>query len=257
MLICAGAGLAQGILLVMRFAYVVSALFVAAGMAGAGWLIGDGFVKSREPTRYVTVKGLSEREVQADLGFWPIRFVATGATLDVARAALERSEASVRAFLRGKGFAEEDIDVQNIMVEDRAAGYNAGQTPDEFRFVLTEDMLVTSGNVQELADASRSVADLLKSGVVFSSDAYSAGASFIFTGINDLKNEMLAEATQRAKEAATQLATESGARVGDLQTVNQGVFEILPAVEIPNDRPEKQINKKVRVVSTITYFLTD
>ncbi len=241
----------------MRFVYVVSALLVAAGIAGAGWLIGDGFVKSREPARYVTVKGLSEREVKADLGFWPVRFVATGASLDVARAALERSEASVRSFLKARGFADEDIDVQNIMVEDRAAGYNAGQTPDEFRFVLTEDMLVTSGKVEELGDASRSVADLIKSGVVFSSDAWSAGASFIFTGLNDLKNQMLAEATQRAREAATQLATESGAKVGDIQTVNQGIFEILPAVEIPNDRPEKQINKKVRVVTTITYFLTD
>lgn len=241
----------------MRFVYLLSALLVAAGIAGAGWLMGDSLVRSREPLRYVTVKGLSEREVKADLGFWPVRFVATGATLDLARAALERSEASVRAFLKGKGFEDADIDVQNIMVEDRAAGYNAGQTPDEYRFVLTEDMLVTSSKVDELAEASKGVADLLKSGVVFSSDAWSAGASFIFTGIADLKNQMLAEATQRAKESANQLATESGAKVGDIQTVNQGIFEILPAVEIPNDRPEKQIAKKVRVVATITYFLTD
>jgi hypothetical protein len=163
----------------------------------------------------------------------------------------------VRSFLKGKGFEDTDIAVQNIMVEDRAAGYNSGQTPDEYRFVLTEDLLVTSNNVDALADASKGVADLLKSGVVFSSDAWSAGASFIFTGIADLKNEMLAEATTRAKESATQLAQESGAQVGKIETVNQGIFEILPAVEIPNDRPEKQIAKKVRVVTTITYFLTD
>ncbi len=118
-------------------------------------------------------------------------------------------------------------------------------------------MLVTTDRVQDLAEASRSVADLLRQGVVFSSDAYSAGASFVFTGINDLKSEMLTEATQRAKETAEQFATESGAQVGDIQTANQGVFEILPAVEIPNDRPEKQIDKKVRVVTTITYFLVD
>jgi hypothetical protein len=239
----------------MRIVYLLCALFIAAGIGGAGWFVGDSLVKSREPLRYVTVKGLSEREVRADLGFWPIRFVATGATLEDARAALQRSEASVRSYLTGQSFANEEIAVQNIQVEDRAAGYNAGSTPDQFRFVLTEDMLVTSSKVNELAAASRGVADLIGSGVVFSSDAYSAGASFVFTGINGLKNEMLAEATQRAKESAEQLANESGATVGDIQTVNQGVFEILPAVEIPNDRPEKQIDKRVRVVSTITYFL--
>ena len=239
----------------MPFFNVISAIVLAAGIAFAGWWVGDSLVESREPSRYVTVKGLSERDVMADLGFWPIRFTATGATLDDARAALERSEAATRSFLEGKCFVADDIEVQNILVEDRAAGYNAGTTPDEFRFVLTEDMLVTSDKVDALAEASKGVADLLKAGVVFSVDSYSAGASFVFTGINGLKNEMLAEATQRAKEAATQLATESGATVGAIQTVNQGIFEILPAVEIPNDRPEKQINKKVRVVSTITYFL--
>ena len=68
---------------------------------------------------------------------------------------------------------------------------------------------------------------------------------------------MLAEATTRARETAETFAKQSGAKVGAIQTANQGVFEILPAIAIPNDRPEKQIDKKVRVVTTITYFLTD
>lgn len=241
----------------MKLVGIVAALCVAVGIALSGWFVGTSLVESRQPLRTVTVKGLSERAVQADLGFWPIRFVATGATLETARASLERADGSVRTFLADRGFAETEIQVQNVLVEDRAAGYNAGSTPDEYRFVLTEDMLVTTERVTDLAEASRSVADLLRQGVVFSADAYSAGASFVFTGINDLKSDMLTEATQRARETAEQFATESGAQVGDIQTANQGVFEVLPAVEIPNDRPEKQIDKKVRVVSTITYFLVD
>jgi uncharacterized protein len=241
----------------MKLVGVVAALLLAAGIAGAGWFVGTSLVESRQPLRTVTVKGLSERAVEANLGFWPVRFVATGATLDEARVSLGNAEGAVMGFLADRGFAEDEIQVQNVLVEDRAAGYNAGSTPDQYRFVLTEDLLVTTDKVAELAEASRSVADLLRQGVVFSSDAYSAGASFVFTGINDLKSEMLTEATQRAKETAEQFAVESGAQVGDIQTANQGVFEILPAVEIPNDRPEKQIDKKVRVVTTITYFLVD
>lgn len=68
---------------------------------------------------------------------------------------------------------------------------------------------------------------------------------------------MLSEATKRARDAAEQFATESGAKVGAIQNANQGVIEITPLVEIPNDRPEKQIEKKVRVVTTITYLLVD
>jgi hypothetical protein len=235
---------------------VIAGGLVGLGVATGGFLAGESLVKSRLGFRTVTVKGLAEREVKADLGFWPVRFVATGPTLEEARARLETSERSVRGFLATHGFGDGDMQVQNIQVEDRMAGYNAGNTPEDARFVLTEDMLVKTAEVDKLAQASRMIGDLLKSGVVFSADAYNAGPSFVFTRVNDLKGDMLTEATRRAREAADKFAAESGAKVGDIQNANQGIIEINPAVEIPNDRPEKQIDKKVRVVTTITYFLT-
>ncbi|HWJ88054.1 MAG TPA: SIMPL domain-containing protein [Pelagibacterium sp.] len=234
---------------------ILSALLVAIGIALAGYLAGQALIASREPIRTVTVKGLSERNVMADLGYWPIKFVATGPTLEAARSQLEQADTAVRRFLVEAGFPEESMNVQNILVEDRLAGYNASGTPDEARFVLTEEFIVTSADVSAIAEAARNVGDLLRSGVVFSSDNYNAGPSYIFTAINDLKTDMLAEATQRAREAAEQFAVEADATVGTIQTANQGVFEILAAVDIPDQRSEKQIDKKVRVVTTITYFL--
>ncbi|RDE09963.1 SIMPL domain-containing protein [Pelagibacterium lacus] len=234
---------------------IVAALLVALGLAAAGALAGQALIDSRQPIRTVTVKGLSERNVTADLAYWPIKFVATGPTLEDARAELERADASVRQFLAGLGFAEEAMSVQNILVEDRLAGYNASNTPDMARFVLTEEFIVTSGDVPAIAQASRDVGELLRAGVVFSSDSYNAGPSYIFTALNEHKADMLAEATQRAREAASQFAVEADAEVGTIQTANQGVFEILAAVDIPDQRAEKQIEKKLRVVTTITYFL--
>lgn len=236
---------------------VIAGGLIGLGVASGGFLAGESLVKSRLGFRTVTVKGLSEREVKADLGFWPVRFVVTGSTLEDARGRLEASQAAVMSFLTERGFTPADMQVQNIQVEDRMAGYNASQTPEDTRFVLTEDILVRSNDVEKLSDASRMVGDLLKSGVVFSADSYNAGPSFVFTKVNELKGEMLTEATKRAREAAEKFAQESGAKVGDIQSANQGIVEINPAVEIPNDRPEKQIDKKVRVVTTITYFLND
>ena len=239
------------------FSTIIAGGLIGLGIASGGFLAGESLVKSRLGYRVVTVKGLSERSVQADLGFWPVRFLVTGATLEDARGRLEASEAAVKVFLKDSGFAAGDVQVQNIQVEDRLAGYNTNQPPEDSRFVLTEDILVKSADVQKLADASRKVGDLLKSGVVFSADSYNAGPSFVFTKVNELKGEMLTEATKRAREAAVQFATESGAKVGVIQNANQGIIEINPAVDIPNDRPDKQIDKKVRVVTTITYLLTD
>src|SRR5690554_6299617 len=125
----------------------LSALIIAIGIAGAGWFVADGVITSREPLRTVTVKGLAERTVLADLGFWPVRFVATGPDLEQARASLERSEAAVRQFLEQRGFQDSEMKVQNITVEDRLAGYYNNPNPGDVRFVLTQDLLVTSANV--------------------------------------------------------------------------------------------------------------
>jgi hypothetical protein len=233
---------------------LLAAGILAAGVAGAGFLGGQSLVHSRLGFRTVTVKGLAERPVKADLGFWPIRFVATGGTLEEARQRLETSEAAVRAYLTAKGFKPENIQVKNIRVQDKAADYSQGYAADA-RFILNEDILVTSTEVDRLAAAARTTGDLLKAGVVFSSDSYNAGPSYVFTGINALKGDLLAEATTRAREAAQTFAQQSGARVGGIQNASQGVIEVNPAVEIPDESADKQIDKKVRVVSTITYFL--
>lgn len=237
-------------------AAIPAALIVAAGLALAGWLAGQGLVESRLGHRTVTVKGFSERLVKADIGFLPVRFNAVGPDLASARALLEASEKAVFGYLQGKGFKAEDWEVQNVRVEDRLTSYNASSAPRPNRFVLTEDMVVRSNDVEKLAVASRNMSDLIRDGVVLTSDQYNSGASYVFTKLNDLKPVMLTEATKRAREAAEQFARESGAKVGAIFSANQGLFTIGPAIQIPNDRPEKQLEKKVRVVTTITYFLT-
>lgn len=236
---------------------VISAAIVAAGVAAGGWLAGQGLVESRLGHRTVVVKGFSERIVKADIGFLPVRFNAVGPDLATTRALLEQSEQAVFRYLQDKGFSPADWEVTNVKVEDRATAYNAVNTQRPNRFVLTEDLLVRSKDVAKLEEASRNISDLIRDGVVLTSDQYNSGATFVFTGLNDLKPEMLTEATKRAREAAEQFARESGARVGAIFNANQGLFTIQGAIDIPNERPEKQLEKKVRVVTTITYFLRD
>ena len=46
------------------------ALMLALAIAAAGWFVGEGFIEGRGSDRYVTVKGISEREVEADTALW-------------------------------------------------------------------------------------------------------------------------------------------------------------------------------------------
>lgn len=234
---------------------IIPAAVLACGIAMGGFFAGHGLVKSRLGFRTVTVKGLAERSVKADLGFWPIRFTATGPTLDAARASLTQSEIVVANFLKSKGFTPADYSVQGISVEDKLANsYNNEPVQPDVRYSLTEYIMVHSVDVAKLSAAASGATSLLAQGVAISGDADS-GPKYLFTKINDLKPELLTEANKKAKESAQKFAQESGANVGAIQSANQGVIEVNPAVEIPNESGDKQIDKKVRVVTTITYFL--
>ncbi len=65
-------------------------------------------------------------------------------------------------------------------------------------------------------------ADLLREGVELSG----SGISFTFTKLNDLKPEMIAEATRHARRSAEQFAKDSGASVGSIKTASQGYFSV-------------------------------
>jgi hypothetical protein len=77
----------------------------------------------------------------------------------------------------------------------------------------------------------------------------------LVTAANDLKPEMIAEATSRARESASEFASASGSRVGQIRRANQGIFEILPRDPIPGQGEQNQLSKTVRVVVTIEYLL--
>jgi hypothetical protein len=77
----------------------------------------------------------------------------------------------------------------------------------------------------------------------------------VFTRLNDLKPAMIAEATANARAAAEQFARDSGSAPGDIRQANQGVFVILPRDQAPGINESSQLQKIVRVVSTVQYLL--
>jgi hypothetical protein len=103
------------------------ALVVGLGIAVAGWFVGHGFIVGRSDARVVTVKGVSERDVEADIALWPIRFVATSDDLNAAQAQVKKSHEAVLAFLERHGIDPALADVQNLEVTDRLANpYQSG-----------------------------------------------------------------------------------------------------------------------------------
>lgn len=236
---------------------ILLAVIIGIGIAAGGWFIGNGFLQGRAADRFVTVKGVSELEVKADVALWPLSFVATHDDLRQARTQIKQSHEQLFAFLKKHGIDLSAAEVQKMDVTDRLADpYRTG--PIQSRYILTQTVMVRTNNVEAVIEASQAVGELIDAGVVLSSarGPYS-GPTFLFTGLSELKPEMIAEATSKARRAAEQFAKDSGSEIGAIRRANQGVFVILPRDRAPGIMEGSQRDKTVRVVSTIEYFLND
>ncbi|HET8726158.1 MAG TPA: SIMPL domain-containing protein [Alphaproteobacteria bacterium] len=214
-------------------------------------------MEARTGDRYVTVKGVAERSVKADLALWPLRFVATGNDLSSVQDKIEADTNTVTNFLTRAGTPAEEIELQGLEVTDLLAqAYRSG--PVESRFIVAQTLLVRSADVDRIKATSQRIGELVSAGVVLSNEMMPlAGPYYAFTGLNDIKPGMIAEATRNARAGAEQFAADSGSAVGGIRRANQGVFQILAQNDTPGLDEAKQINKTVRVVSTLDFYLTD
>ena len=232
---------------------ILPAILVALGLTLGGFFPGYYYYKTKAEARSVTVKGLAEKDVVADMGIWNIQFTVSGNDLAAARTQIGKQANEVVKFLKTQKFADDEIHIGRIETNDLMANpYRDNTAAETARFILTQTIVVRSDKVQNISDAMSFSNELIGMGIVFSNQS----ASYFFTKLNDIKPEMLKSATQNAKEAALEFARNSGSSVGKIKTANQGVFSIL-AADDPNTYEASQINKKVRVVSTVEYLLED
>lgn len=236
---------------------LVGTIILAVGIATAGLLAGSGFVRAKQAERYVTVKGVAEREAKATLAIWPLRIVAANNDLAAANTQLQRSVDRIKLFLARHGVDTTQLTLQEFAVRDGEADQYGNRSGP--RYVITQAIMVRSTNPDVVAAASQRVAELVSEGVVLSSgEQYGAGGpTFVFTGLNELKPEMIAQATARAREAAQQFAQDAGSDLGGIRQANQGYFEILPRDQAQGITEASQVNKTIRVVATVEYLLKD
>jgi len=231
-----------------------AAILVAAGTALAGWFVGNG-IQHRQAERVVTVKGLAERDVKADLAVWPLRFVAAGNDLTKVEAQIQQDMQAVTAFL-GKYKLDGAVAHRDLQVTDRAAN-TWGNDRYQERFIVAQTLMVRSSNVEAVYQAAQATQQLVQQGVVLSSQSGpgNGGPVYLFTQLNRIKPALIAEATRNARAAAAQFAKDADSALGDIISANQGVIQILPRDPVPGMGQQQQVQKTVRVVSTLRYAL--
>ena len=232
---------------------LVSAALFAAALGFLGLSVQDGLREFRLSDRFVTVKGLAERDVKADKAIWPLPISATANDLADAQASIDTATAKTLAFLKSKGFEDSEIKVQKTEVTDLLAQEYRSNEGTSLRYIIKQYIAVETTKVDQVLAVQGQIGELFKQGVVVSSA--NAQPKFVYNGLNTAKPEMIAEATKNAREGAEQFARDSNAQLGGIKNASQGQFQILPADSEFQYEETATPNKKIRVVTTVTYYL--
>ena len=223
---------------------ILPAAIVALGIALAGVMVYFGVHEFANKDRAVTVKGLSTREVKSDYVVWPLSFSVDGNDLKQLHQATAETTEMVKAFLRSKGFTDVEMSMGDMNINNNWAGYY--ERRPEYRYSINATLVISTKDVDKVINNQGCQSELLAKGVVLNS--YQWNISYQYNGLNELKPEMIEEATMNARAVAQKFADDSRSRLGGIRSASQGQFSI----ESDDNHPWM---KRVRVVTTIDYYL--
>ncbi|MCG5501627.1 SIMPL domain-containing protein [Ectothiorhodospira lacustris] len=241
----------RSLLLVSILALSLACVGLILGPALLGSQVRQGMTSSADKItsahRQVTVRGLSEREIPANLVLWPVVFQVQAQRLDELQQSIDGQRGQVIDFLLNQGFDREQIRIVPPTITDREQNIYGEHRPS-YRFGADVVVLVRTDDARRVSQAMRETGTLVTAGVALT-QSYEHRPQFLFTELETVKPDMVAEATRDARRAAEQFAQDSGSRVGGILTATQGLFSI---EDLDSYTPEI---KKVRVVTTISFKL--
>jgi hypothetical protein len=240
-------------------------VLLALGLIIGGWVLGVQIKNTRLADRYVTVKGLVERNVKSDLAIWPLSYKEAGDDLAALYAKTEADKKVILDFLQQQTIQPTEIELGIVRVVDTQANEYGGGQRAPHRYIVEQQVTVRTARVDVVASAAQKTMLLLQNGIVLGGNP-GQGLAYKFTGLNSIKPDMITEATRNARAAADRFASDSGSKVGAIRQANQGVFSILAADQGPaTGEPaeggdvsfgaDASLMKTVRVVTTVQYYL--
>jgi hypothetical protein len=230
---------------------LIAAALLSTGMIGGGYLLGDGLRRANMAERSVTVRGLAERNVTADLATWTIVFSETGTELGPVQGSTDEKSRAVRAFFARAGFPAN-------AVSDTGASVNQFFDSNRQQNVVTvrRRLQLRTTDVMRARSAYARQADLIRAGVALEEGS---GIVYSFTKLNAIKPQMVAEGTRSARQSAEQFANDSGTDVGGIKSATQGYFSIgARDGDVDGEGGSNAGSsplQKVRVVTTIDFYL--
>jgi len=235
----------------MKYEKVFASFVLSLGILFSGYFISKSIFYIKDFERSVKVKGLDERIVKSNLGIYTFYFSQSSDNLVDVYKIFSSSQEKIINFLISKGFKKDEIEKTGLEITDNRTVYGTDKSQPRPKYSGTSRIIVSSSNVDLVKTISQVTSELIEKGIVLTSSE----VKFLFTDLNSVKTEMLNSSVKNAFEAAKSFATQSGSKLGSIKNATQGLFTIVDANSTEEWVTTKSIEKKVRVVVGVDYFL--
>jgi len=230
---------------------LIIGLSIIIGLFLLGSTLGKSVLEYKSLERTVVVKGLSQKEVKADVIIWPISYIRVSNKLSDIYRNLDNDTQKIINFLKKEGFSDDEISVSPAAVTDKVAQAYNSTNKVPFRYNAVKTLTLYSKSVDKARATMTKLSELGKTGISFKSNNYNNRVEYIYTKLNDVKPDMIKDATKNARASAQTFANDSQSKLGKIKSARQGQFSIM------SRDANTPYMKKIRVVSTIEYYLTD
>ena len=226
----------------------IESAILAVGLALLGVFVYNGINSLAKRDRVVSVRGLAEKEVQADRVIWPLAYKTVGDDLGSVYRDISSANKKIQTFLIKNGIKASDITNGAPQVNDLWTNEYRDNVNRQ-RYNATSVTTVSSSDVAKVRALMTRTGELLSQGIAIAPNDYNYPIQFDFTSLNKIKPQMIEQATKNAREAAENFAKDSESKLGKIKSAQQGLFSI-------EDRDSNTpYIKEVRVVTTVDYYL--
>ena len=202
---------------------------MSLGILIAAIVIAAAYTEGHKPAQgTITVTGLGETEFTSDLIV--INGEIESENYDAAEAyhTLELNREKVVAFLVSKGVKAENISFDMpYTYERRRSVYEYGDyIGEQFAgYNISQSFTIESKDVDITESAARELPSLIAEGI----DIRVSNPMYYYTGLEDVKLTLLADAAADARDRAMNIAKSSHTELGELKLSRAGVFQITAA----------------------------
>jgi len=239
---------------------LASTFVIAVAVVWAATTLGNSFVRGRADTDMIKVTGSARREIKSDFVIWRGKIGYRGTSVEAVYSDLKAASDKAVDYLTGHGISREEITVKAANLRTLYAS-NPGQAgyqgEDTFRTVqgyeINQTIEVSSKNVDKVESVSRSISELIATGVAMDSEP----PQYIYTKIGDVKVEILSEAAKDARRRAEEIAKASGGTISGVRSARMSPLQISPVYDYAivgegqNDTANRE--KAITAIVTMTF----